>query len=129
MKTYMTPDVFMTEFQADAVIAAESCDRVITGTETEKVYNKQTVTCNVGGQIEEVFNTASGCSTAASNWFVTSDNLYFFWYTGGTDGVNATPSPEQIALMEGYVGGSAQGWHYDEIISEDQIHNIYGFSF
>lgn len=124
---YVKPAFNVTKFDLNETVAA--CDRVVTGTETTKVYEEQTVYCTVGGQTEHVFNATSGCSTSAQKWFVKENNgtMYFFWYTGDTAGSNNRPSQAQQEFMESMGGG--QGWHYSEVTSTDMVTDILGFSY
>lgn len=61
MKTYMTPDVFVTEFQANVAVAA--CSWYDTG-EDSTSWPKQQITCGQSGRTEYVFASTSTCDHA-----------------------------------------------------------------
>jgi len=133
MKKYMKPMFFATEFDLNETIAG--CEKVVTGTSTTKVYEKQTVYCEIGSQNETVFNSASGCSTQASKYAVVEYNNkdYFVWFTYAGDTSGSAPSASDVAMLDklvvlaGFSAGS--GWHYAEVTGTDIITDILGFSY
>lgn len=134
MREYKKPMIKTERFIANQTVAA--CDRKVIGTETTKVYNKQTVQCIIGNQEETVFNTASGCTTSSSQWGVTEYNgtMYFVWYTySGDIGSGGEPSTSVTNLMNtlvtqlGFTTGS--GWHYSKVTSNELVTDVLGFSY
>lgn len=132
---YTKPNFEVTEFEVNEKIAAD-CQRLVTGTETTKVYDKQEVECIIGAQDETVFNTISGCSTAATTWGVTEYNgtMYFVWYThAGDTGNNKNPDKDMtnfLDMLVGQIGGTTgSGWHYAEVTSRDLITDVLDFSY
>lgn len=131
---YVKPAFNVTKFDLNETVAA--CDRVVTGTETTKVYEQQSIDCIIGNQQETVFNAASGCSTAANQWGVTEyeGTMYFVWYTyagdtgsGGAPSQSATNKLNTIVSAAGFTAGP--GWHYGEVTSTDMVTDILGFSY
>ena len=131
---YVKPSFTVTEFSVNEAVAG--CDRVVTGTETSTVYDKQNVFCVIGNQSETVFNSASGCSTSANKWGVTEygGNMYFVWYTyagdtgsGGAPSASATATLDKLVTQLGFSAGS--GWHYCEVTGTDIVTDVLGFSY
>lgn len=135
MKKYMKPDFDVTAFEVNNYCA--SCDRLVTGTQTDTVYEQQTVRCLIGGQAETVFNTASGCHTSASSWGVYNydGTMYFYWYA--VDKGSGRPDETAVALMNRVLraagvtatNGEYQNWHFCEVTGRDIVTDILGFSY
>lgn len=133
MKRYVKPSFMVTEFNMTDTVA--SCDRLVIGTETTKVYEQQSVHCIIGNQLETVFNDSSFCSTSSSKWGVTDYNgkTYFVWYTyagdtaGGAPGKNETATLDALVKQLGQNPGS--GWHYSEVTGTDLVTDVLGFSY
>lgn len=131
---YVKPSFTVTEFGVNEAVAG--CNRVVTGQETTKVYDQQTVNCVIGNQEETVFNSASGCSTSSTKWGVTEYNgtMYFVWYTyegdtgsGGAPSSSVTATLNTLVTQLGFTAGS--GWHYTAVTSRDLVTDVLGFSY
>lgn len=135
MKRYVKPSFMVTEFNMTDTVA--SCDRLVIGTETTTVYEKQYVHCIIGNQSETVFNSASGCTTSSTKWGVTDYNgkTYFVWYTYAGDTAGGAPSQNstEIRILNALVTQLGQqagsGWHYSEVTSSDLVTDVLGFSY
>lgn len=130
---YVKPELNVTVFELNQAIAG--CDRVVTGTQTETVYEQQTVYCAIGNQHETVFNSASGCSTSASQWGIATSGgeQYFVWYTYAGDNGSGQPDSNKVAFLDSLVASlgfqTGSGWHYAEVTGTDIVTDVLGFSF
>lgn len=133
MNTYVKPNFFTTEFEVNQAIAG--CERVVTGTQTNTVYDQQSVRCIIGNQNETVFNSASGCSTSATKWGVTEyeGDMYFVWFTYAGDTGGSQPSGDLVNTLDDLVKqlgfDSGSGWHYAKVTGTDIVTDVLGFSY
>lgn len=136
MKKYVKPNFFTTEFEVNEKIAA-GCDRVVTSTESTKVFPLQTVYCEIGNQNETIFNSVSGCDTAANKYAIVTegDTDYLIWYTYSGDMGNQSGPPDasETAILDRLVASAGfstgSGWHYTAVTSTIKVTDILGFSY
>lgn len=130
MKKYMKPAFFVEEFNLNETIAG--CQKEQIGTEITTTYPAQTVTCEIGGQTENIFTQGtSGCTTAATEYaFGTYNNVYYFCWKASIGNTSAKPTEAQIKLMAAVSGvEEPQGWHYCAVESLQNETAILGFSY
>ena len=133
---YMKPELYITEFEANQVIAA--CDRLVVGTETTTVYDEQSGNCIIGAQQGTVFNSGNNdCSTSATQWGIATSGgiTYFVWFTYAGDMGNRSDAPsayetELLNKLVVQIGGTTgSGWHYADVTGRDFVSEVRDYSY